>query len=29
MTVPVSEVGSIESSLTMVGGRVVYSAKPF
>lgn len=29
MTVPVSEVGSIESLLTMVGGKVVYSAAPF
>ena len=29
MTVPVSEVGSIESVLTMVGGRIVYAAGPF
>ena len=29
MTVPVSEVGGIESVLTMVGGRIVYGAGPF
>jgi len=29
MTVPVDEVGSLESVLTMVGGRVVYAAGPF
>ena len=29
MTVPVGEVHSIESLLTMVGGRVVYAARPF
>jgi predicted amidohydrolase YtcJ len=29
LTVPVDEVGGIESVLTMVGGKVVYSAGPF
>ena len=29
MTVPVNEVGGIESLLTMVGGKVVYAASPF
>jgi predicted amidohydrolase YtcJ len=29
LTVPVAEVGSIVSLLTMVGGRIVYSAAPF
>jgi predicted amidohydrolase YtcJ len=29
MTVPVDEVGGIESLLTMVGGKVVYAAEPF
>ena len=29
LTVPVGEVGTIESVLTMVGGRVVYGAGPF
>jgi predicted amidohydrolase YtcJ len=29
MTVPVSEIGGIESLLTMVGGKVVYAAEPF
>jgi predicted amidohydrolase YtcJ len=29
MTVPVEEVGGIESLLTMVGGKVVYGAGPF
>jgi predicted amidohydrolase YtcJ len=29
MTVPVDQVGSIESLLTMVGGRIVYAAGPF
>jgi len=29
MTVPVDQVGGIESVLTMVGGRVVYAAAPF
>jgi predicted amidohydrolase YtcJ len=29
MTVPVEEVGGIESLLTMVGGKVVYAAGPF
>jgi len=29
MTVPVEEIGGIESLLTMVGGKVVYAAAPF
>jgi hypothetical protein len=29
LTVPVDEVGDIESLLTMVGGRIVYAAGPF
>jgi predicted amidohydrolase YtcJ len=29
LTVPVAEIGGIESLLTIVGGRVVYSAGPF
>jgi predicted amidohydrolase YtcJ len=29
MTVPIDQVGGIESTLTMVGGRVVYAAGPF
>lgn len=29
MTVPVEEIGRIESLLTMVGGEIVYSASPF
>lgn len=29
MTVPAGEVGSIESLLTMVGGKIVYAAGPF
>ncbi len=29
LTVPVDEVGRIESLLTMVGGRIVYAADPF
>jgi hypothetical protein len=29
MTVPVDQVGSIESLLTMVGGQIVYAAGPF
>jgi predicted amidohydrolase YtcJ len=29
MTVPVAEIGGIESLLTMVGGQVVYAAGPF
>ena len=28
-TVPVDQVGGIEALLTMVGGKIVYSAKPF
>jgi predicted amidohydrolase YtcJ len=29
MTVPVEEIGGIESVLTMVGGRIVYAAGPY
>jgi predicted amidohydrolase YtcJ len=29
MTIPVSEIGGLESLLTMVGGRVVYAAGPY
>jgi len=29
MTVPVEEIGSIQSLLTMVGGKIVYAAPPF
>ncbi len=29
MTVPVAEIGGIESLLTMVGGKIVYAARPF
>jgi predicted amidohydrolase YtcJ len=29
MTIPVEKIGSLESVLTMVGGKVVYSAGPF
>jgi hypothetical protein len=29
MTVPEAQIGSIESLLTMVGGKVVYAAAPF
>ena len=29
MTVPVEQVGGIESLLTMVGGKIVYAAGPF
>jgi len=29
MTVPVEEVGGIESLLTMVGGKIVYAAGPY
>jgi len=29
MTVPVSEIGGIESLLTMVGGKIVYAAGPY
>jgi predicted amidohydrolase YtcJ len=29
MTAPVEQVGSIESLLTMVGGKIVYAAGPF
>ena len=29
MTVPVEQIGGIESLLTIVGGQVVYAAGPF
>jgi predicted amidohydrolase YtcJ len=29
LTVPVDQVGSIESLLTMVGGKIVYAAGPY
>jgi predicted amidohydrolase YtcJ len=29
MTVPADQIGGIESLLTMVGGKIVYSAGPF
>ena len=29
LTIPVSEIGGLESLLTMVGGRVVYAAGPY
>jgi predicted amidohydrolase YtcJ len=29
MTIPVSEIGGLESLLTMVGGRIVYAAGPY
>ena len=29
LKVPVSEIGGIESLLTMVGGKIVYAASPF
>jgi hypothetical protein len=29
LTVPVDQIGTIESVLTMVGGKVVYAAGPF
>jgi hypothetical protein len=29
MTVPVDQIGGIESVLTMVGGRIVYAAAPY
>jgi predicted amidohydrolase YtcJ len=29
MTIPVEKIGDLESVLTMVGGRIVYSAGPF
>jgi predicted amidohydrolase YtcJ len=29
MTVPVDQIGGIESLLTMVGGKVVYAAGPY
>jgi predicted amidohydrolase YtcJ len=29
MTIPVDQIGGLESLLTMVGGRIVYAAGPF
>jgi predicted amidohydrolase YtcJ len=29
LTIPVSEIGGLDSLLTMVGGRVVYAAGPY
>jgi hypothetical protein len=29
MTIPVREIGALESLLTMVGGRIVYGAGPY
>jgi len=29
MTIPVDQIGRLESLLTMVGGRIVYAADPF
>jgi hypothetical protein len=29
MTIPIKDIGVIESVLTMVGGRIVYAADPF
>ena len=29
MTMPVGEIGALESLLTMVGGRIVYAAGPY
>jgi predicted amidohydrolase YtcJ len=29
LTVPIDQIGGIESVLTMVGGKVVYAAGPF
>jgi predicted amidohydrolase YtcJ len=29
LTVPVDKIGSLESVLTMVGGKIVYSSGPF
>jgi predicted amidohydrolase YtcJ len=29
LTIPVQDIGSLQSLLTMVGGRVVYAAEPF
>jgi hypothetical protein len=29
MTIPVAEIGGLESVVTMVGGRVVYAAGPY
>jgi hypothetical protein len=29
MTVPVDQIGGLESLLTMVGGKIVYAATPY
>jgi predicted amidohydrolase YtcJ len=29
MTIPVDQIGGLESVLTMVGGKIVYAAAPF
>jgi hypothetical protein len=29
MTIPVEQIGGIESQLTIVGGKIVYAAGPF
>ena len=29
MTVPIEQIGSIESLLTMLGGKIVYTAAPY
>ncbi|PYR83071.1 MAG: amidohydrolase, partial [Acidobacteria bacterium] len=29
MTVPIEQIGSIESLLTMLGGKIVYAAAPY
>ena len=29
MTVPIDQIGAIESLLTMVGGKIVYAAPPY
>lgn len=29
MTIPVADIGRLQSLLTMVGGRIVYGAGPF
>jgi hypothetical protein len=29
MTIPIDQIGGLESLLTMVGGKIVYAAAPF
>jgi hypothetical protein len=29
MTIPIDQIGTIESLLTMVGGKIVYAAPPY